>query len=55
MAKANYSFLVIVLFVYLGCNNPPEENPNVPINVLAEIGNKTITFNKYNSYPILTF
>ena len=47
MAKANYSFLIIVLFVYLGCNNPTEKPPNVPINILAEIGNKTITVNDF--------
>ena len=47
MAKANYSFLIIVLFVYLGCNNSTEENPNIPINVLVEIGNKTITVNDF--------
>ena len=47
MAKANYSFLIIVLFVYLGCNNSTEKPPNVPINILAEIGNKTITVNDF--------
>ena len=47
MAKANYSFLIIVLFVYLGCNNSTEKLPNVPINILAEIGNKTITVNDF--------
>ena len=47
MAKANYSFLIIVLFVYLDCNNSTEKPPNVPINILAEIGNKTITVNDF--------
>ena len=47
MAKANYSFLIIILFVYLGCNNSTEKPPNVPINILAEIGNKTITVNDF--------
>ena len=47
MAKANYSFLIIVLFVYLGCNNSTEKPPNIPINILAEIGNKTITVNDF--------
>ena len=47
MAKANYSFLIIILFVYLGCNNSTEKLPSVPINILAEIGNKTITVNDF--------
>ena len=47
MVKAFSSLLIISIIIFSSCNKSNDHLPNVPSNILAMVGNKTITVNDF--------